>query len=98
VVSLNADRVPEALRLLVPLAEKWGISDDVARAARVSEAHPGELAPLVGAVDSVEESDLYGWLAGEESYSHDPSDEYVAITCLTMAADAARLRLRDEAK
>lgn len=97
-IPLNADRVPAALRLLVPLAEEWGISDDVARAARVSEADSGELARLVGAVDSVEGSDLYGWLAGEESYSHNPSDEYVAITCLTMAADAARLRLRGEAK
>jgi hypothetical protein len=31
IVHLKAERVPAALRHLVPLAEKWGIADDIIR-------------------------------------------------------------------
>jgi hypothetical protein len=48
---------------------------------------------MVAAVDATPDADLYGWLAGSESRSAQPSPEYIAVTCLTMAADQARLRL-----
>lgn len=61
--TLNAERIPQALRTLIPVAEKWGIPDDVTRSARVKSASVHELALLVEAVDSVSDADLYGWLA-----------------------------------
>lgn len=92
-VPLNPQRVPEPCRVLLPLAERWGICDDYEREALVSAASVQELASLVGAVDAVRDEDLYGWLAGPESRSEQATEEYVAITCLTMAADSARLKL-----
>ena len=67
-----------------------GIADEVTRTARVHSASAHELAQLVETVNSVNCSDLYGWLAGNGSHYREPSDEHVAITFLTMAADAAR--------
>jgi hypothetical protein len=86
--------IPETVRPLLPLAETWGLGDDFERAAMVDQASVDELTAMVGAVDAVPDDDLYGWLAGPESHSPRPSPEYIAITCLTMAADEARLRLR----
>ena len=51
---------------------------------------------MVAAVDAIPEDDLYGWLAGDESMAAHPSAEYLAVTCLTMAADEARPRLRSD--
>ncbi len=79
--------------MLLPLAEQWGLGDDYDREAAVSAATEAELAALVSAVEAVPEDDLYGWLAGPESRSKQPTEEYVAMTCMTMAADSARLEL-----
>jgi hypothetical protein len=86
--------MPDSVRVLLPLAEVWGIGDDVERSMIVEAASPNELRAMVAAVDSVPDNDLYGWLTGPDSRSANPSREYVAITCLTMAADEARVRLR----
>jgi hypothetical protein len=92
-VSLDKRRIPPGLEALIAVAEDWGIVDDAMRSRRVGSARAEELERLVAAVDSVDDSLLYGWLAGSESYSAEPTDEYVAITCVTMAADEARVRL-----
>lgn len=86
--------MPDSVRVRLPLAEVWGIGDDIERSMTVEAASPNELRAMIAAVDSVPDSDLYDWLAGPESRAADPSPEYVAITCLTMAADEARVRLR----
>ena len=70
-----------------------GVGDDYDREALVSAASEAELTSLVSAVDAVSGEDLYEWLAGPESRSATPTQEYVAVTCLTMAADSARLKL-----
>jgi hypothetical protein len=93
-IELRPDAVPSAARSLLPLARRWGISDDGYRDSAVAEADAETLAALVAAVDSVDDGVLYGWLAGPEASSGRPSAEYVAVTALTMAADQARLRLR----
>jgi hypothetical protein len=49
---------------------------------------------LRSGVDATPHDELYDWLSGSESQESDPSSEYIAITCLTMAADEARVRLR----
>jgi hypothetical protein len=42
--------VPEGLRELLPLAERWGIGDDVDRSEAIEQASPEELAELRAAV------------------------------------------------
>jgi hypothetical protein len=78
--------------VLLPLAARWGVGDDYDREALLCAAGEAELASPVSAVDAVPDKDLYGWLAGPESGREQPTQEYVALTCLTMAADSARLR------
>ena len=91
-IELYPEAVPPAVRSLLPLARRWGISDDGYRDAAVAGADAETLAALVAAVDAIGDAALYGWLAGPEASSARPSAEYVAVTALTMAADQARLR------
>jgi hypothetical protein len=93
-IELRSDAVPSAVRGLLPLARRWGISDDGYRDAAVAEADAETLAALVAAVDAIDDAALHGWLAGPEASSARPSAEYVAVTALTMAADQARHHLR----
>ena len=90
---MNASNVPSSLVPLLPLAEVWGLGDDIEREALVERAPVDELRQMIAAVDDAEDAGLYDWLSGDESYADPPSTEYVAITCLTMAADSGRLRL-----
>jgi hypothetical protein len=92
-MALDPSKVPQPLAPLLPLAEKWGIGDDIDREAAVSAASLQELESLVRSVDDIRDEDLYGWLTGPEADNPAPSEEYVTITCLTMAADSARLEL-----
>lgn len=85
--------MPSTLVPLLPFAEQWGIGDDFERELAVSNASRAELEVLVRCIDRVFDEDLYGWLAGEESYNTNPSAEYLALTCLTMAIDSAKLKL-----
>ena len=89
--NLDPAQVPEPLRYLIPLAERWGIGDDFERVAAVKAASDAERAALVAAVDDAPEG-LWNWLVGPESFGT-PSQEYVAMTDLTQAADLARLLL-----
>jgi hypothetical protein len=50
VPSLDAAKVPEELRGLVPLAQEWGIGDDVDRGAKVDGATAEERARVRTAV------------------------------------------------
>jgi len=95
-MPLNPENVPPALAPLLPMAEKWGIGDDFEREASVSNASRDELESLVHCVDEISDTDLYGWLSGPESFNPNPSQEYLAITCLTMAIDSAKLELHRE--
>ncbi len=46
VPPLDSDKVPADLRDLVPLAQRWGIGDDVARSERVQKATDAERSEL----------------------------------------------------
>jgi hypothetical protein len=92
--KLNLVNVPPPLTPLLRVAEKWGIGDDFEREAAVRAASREELQALVHSIDGVSDEDLFGWLSGPESKSPNPSEEYLAITCLTMAIDSAKLRLQ----
>jgi hypothetical protein len=85
-VRLDPSKVPLPLRELVPLAERWGISDDILREDYVSQASPEDVTALRQAVNSNRRT-LNEWLAGPEADSPPFSAEYLAFTHLKMAAD-----------
>ena len=86
VIKLNPENVPPALRDLVLLAEKWGISDDLLRGKAVDAADKNEIEQLRHIVSQYNH-ELDQWLAGPESYSTTPSQEYLAFSNMRMAAD-----------
>jgi hypothetical protein len=88
--KLDPEKMPAALLPLLPMAERWGVGDDGDRERMVHEASDDDLTQLIHCIDGITDQELFGWLAGPESYNPKPSDEYVAITCLTMARDSAR--------
>ena len=96
-MALRAERVPPGGRSLLRFAERWGVGDDYEREAAVAAATPDDLIDLVGGVDAAGD-DFWDWLAGPESYETEPSEEYLALTAVTMAADSARLKLQRRAE
>lgn len=85
-VSLYADNVPEGLRCLIPLAERWGISDDILRSDACRRASAAEIDYLKAAINHFDDA-LDDWLAGPEASRPDPTLEYVAFSSMRMAAD-----------
>src|SRR5262249_40601743 len=85
-IRLNRERVPEPLRVLIPLAEKWGISDDLMRVDAVRKAPPDEIADLRRIIARHDDL-LDEWLAGPEAMNTQPSAEYLAFSNMRMAAD-----------
>jgi hypothetical protein len=87
VIRLDPARVPAHLRDLIPLAEKWGIGDDIIRfdvEEKSTAAEKAELLRVVGPrFDEVE-----AWLATADP--GDPSEEISAFTYLTTAWDELR--------
>lgn len=93
-VALDPARVPERFRCWIPLAERWGIGDDILREHGVSHASPEELASLLAFAQAMDA--LYDeWLAGPDSSSTNPTAEYVAFSCLAMACDSLHLKQHD---
>jgi len=93
-MKLNPDNFPEALKTLIPMVEKWGIGDDFEREETLSKAGRQELEELIHCIDEISDEDLFGWLSGKESFNPQPTNEYVALTCLTMAIDSAKVKLK----
>jgi hypothetical protein len=87
-LKLNPQNVPERFWRWIPYAELWGISDDYYRDQFVSNAPQVAIDDLVAAFRQIDVA-LDDWLAGEESFSPNPSDEYCTFTCLRMAGDYA---------
>lgn len=89
-IRLDPARVPEQFRGWIPLAELWGIGDDLIREDCVHKATPRELRDLLSFGDAYDEV-MSKWLAGPESCAPEPTEEYVAFTCLGLAWDLARV-------
>jgi hypothetical protein len=85
VVPIAFEKVPEQLRPLIPLAERWGISDDMLRSDARCKALPEEIAYLKEAIRRFD-NELDHWLAGPEASSATPSQEYLAFSNMRMAA------------
>lgn len=82
---LEAARVPEGLRDLVPLAEKWGIGDDVDRGEALSRSTAGERAELREAVNT-HGAEITAWLDSFPSGAAMP-DEAAAFMFLQLAVE-----------
>jgi hypothetical protein len=85
-ITLDAGKVPAALRPLIPLAERFGVPDDLIRQDILAKATADDSEAVRRAVRSHEDV-LDAWLAGPEADGPDYSDEYIAFSCLRMAAD-----------
>lgn len=92
--KLKANNLPPALVPLIPMAEKWGIGDDYDREAAVSNASVAELEALIHCIDEISDDDLYGWLERSQGLPDHHTEEYAAITSLTIAIDSAKVELR----
>ena len=97
-MTLNPKNLPTALVSLVPMAEKWGVGDDFEREELLKNATKEELELLIHSIDEISDEDLYGWLGGPEAKKQSPTQEYLAMTCLTMAIDSANVKLKRLAK
>ncbi len=85
-IRLDPVEVPERLRHIIPIAERFGISDDLIRADFIAKALPAELAELRRMVQEFAVP-LDDWLAGPAADGPSFSAEYIAFTCMRMAAD-----------
>lgn len=83
--NLEPMKVPEPLRFLISLAEKWGVADDVAREELLETMPRAELDRIAAELQKVK-TRLDEWLAGPEADSELPSREYVAFSALRMLA------------
>ncbi len=81
-IRINPDSIPEDLRPLIPLAERWGISDDVIRFNCIKAASREERAELLCAVDR-HRSDLTAWLKKTDVTQ---SDDWWAVAFMDTAA------------
>jgi hypothetical protein len=85
-ICLESQRVPRSLRHLIPLAERFGISDDLMRGDVLARTARADLDVLRRAVADHAHL-LDEWLAGPEAVGPYYSDEYVAFSAMRMAAD-----------
>ncbi len=86
-IRLDPSKVPPMLRALIPLAEQFGISDDLIRDDVLEHSTAADLDAMKQAVEANDDA-LDEWLSGPVSNGPDYSDEYVAFSCLRMAADS----------
>lgn len=95
-MNLNPKNVPSEVASLLPMAEKWGIGDDIFRLEAIDNATTEQLQEILYCLDdeAVDDDFLFEWLAGPESFSSTPSNEYLALTALTITYDAAKIRLK----
>src|SRR5262245_15936339 len=93
-LKLDTTNVPQSLRSLMPIAEEWGIGDDFDREQALNRASPEDLEMLVHCIDGISDDEFYGWLAGPESFSSNPTKEYIAFSCLSLAIESAKLKLQ----
>ena len=85
IITLSAENVPEGLRCLIPLAERWGINDDILRMDELERATPAEIDYLKSVVRHFGKQ-FSEWLAGPEANSPHPTREYLAFSTMRMAA------------
>lgn len=92
-IKVPAESLPEELRALAPLAEKWGISDDVIRINCIKAASPEEREELLSAVEQ-HRSELTAWL---ENTDVTQSEAWTAVAFMeTAAAEMKTIKKEDK--
>ena len=86
-LCLNPNRVPKKLHVLIPLAEYFGVSDDLIRQDLLKRTPKRSLAKVLKQLAKYDD-DLDDWLAGPEAAGPHFSVEYLAFSCLRMALDS----------
>ena len=81
-----------AVNSLIAEFGMWAIGDDYDLGNAIETSEPEALRALVAAVGTLPDS-VWDWLAGPASSAPDPSDEYFAVSEITLAADLARVTL-----
>ncbi len=85
--ELKAENVPQHLRHLTPLAEKWGIGDDVERAELIERASAADRQALERAL-APHQSAITAWL---DSFEANPmTDEAAAFMYMQLAVEEMR--------
>ena len=85
-IALDPSLVPADLRHLIPLAELWGVGDDLIREDLLARAPRAAVEDLKRIVAENEDR-LEAWLAGPAAAGPKFSREYTAFTAMLMAAD-----------
>jgi hypothetical protein len=84
---LNRERVPAELQDLVPMAERWGIGDDVERNSKVDRATPTEREALRMAIEP-HQAGITAWL---DSFGKGQmSEEAAAFMYMQLALEEMR--------
>ncbi len=91
-VSIDPQNVPDKFHVLIPMAERWGVSEDGLRWNILKRASDKELKELESRVRPYY-AELDEWLAGPEAEDPDVSDEYIAFTCMRLATDEGAIML-----
>jgi hypothetical protein len=86
VLSLNPKKMPKSVRHLIPLAQRWGESDDIIREDIVEKSSKQERKALKQVVAENQKA-LEEWLAGPEAAGPKFTKEYIAFSAMVMAAD-----------
>src|SRR4051812_16011844 len=89
--SLDIASVPLAVRPFIALAEKYGIGDDGYREDVVAGLDAEEREELTSFLNA-SPNELWDWLSGPASFDQSPSPEYLAFSCLVLAAESAKAK------
>jgi hypothetical protein len=94
IIQLNPDNVPDELKPFIPLAEEWGIGDDLIRGDVIDKASKEQLEKLVSQVDAIWET-LWKWLDenNQAPFTEPRTEEWYAFCCMELASEEARVLL-----
>lgn len=94
VIKLNLNEVPTKLRPLIPLAEYWGVNDDIIRYDLIKQSSIESLVELVETIGKPQiEDELDKWLAGPEADREELSIAYITFTAMRLAAEEGQALL-----
>ena len=92
---IKRTEVAEFLYDLIPIADKWGITDDSERAIKIKDATDKELLELTNIQDDKIEG-LSDWLCSDSAMIEPITESYVIFSCFLMAYDHARVILKNK--
>jgi hypothetical protein len=92
-ITLDPSRVPVRFKHLIPLAETWGITDDLIRHTLLKRASNETLEALERDVRPYISALQLEWLSNDEVYGTSISDEYMAFSYMIRATDEAKIIL-----